>query len=626
MGIKVLDKSVYELIAAGEVIERPSSVVKELVENSIDAGADKITVEIRHGGRSYIRVTDNGCGILFEEIPIAFERHATSKINTQEDLNAIGTLGFRGEALASVCAVSKVELTTKRREDEFGSFCTCEAGEITALEETGCPDGTTFIIRDLFYNVPARLKFLKKDVSEGNSIANVVSKIALSRPDISFKFIRDGKTETVTPGDGRLLSSIYSVLGKDFYGTLIPLDYSLNGVTVTGYITKPLGARANRSFQNFFVNQRYVKSVTAMVALEEAYRNQIMVGKFPGCVLMIEIDPASTDVNVHPAKLEIRFSNEKPVYDAVYFAVKNALMISDDVTDSAPSPKAQTLSRAEIFRQPEPETEQLTLSSSQAAHIGMPEENKEPNKPFIGITDSFYEKRSDIEISEKPKDEKVYKEPDIPKNRENIIPKPEEAAKDIPTNDPVQENITVLGEVFKTYIVAQRGEDMFLIDKHAAHERYNFEKLRNGIAEVECQELLNPFDITLSYDSHTAVKDNTELLEKFGFRLEILPAPEVRICGVPILLTEDDPADILTETADRLSVGGIHDKDGIFDELFHSVACKASIKANRPSAKEELQHLAELVIENDIRYCPHGRPAIIKFTKYELEKMFKRVV
>ncbi len=627
--IHLLDKSVYELIAAGEVIERPSSVVKELLENSIDAGSTNITVEIKNGGRTYIRVTDNGCGIAPEDIPLAFMRHATSKIRYKDDLSAIYTLGFRGEALASVCAVSRIDVLTKCKPDDFGIHCSLEAGEETCYEQSGCPDGTTITVRDLFFNVPARLKFLKKDVSEGNSVANIVSKIALSHPEISFKFIRDNKTELVTSGDGRLISAVYSVLGKDFHGSVIPVDYLLNGVSVRGYVTKPLMSKANRAFQNFFVNSRYVKSVTCMVALEEAYRNEIMTGKFPGCVLMIELDPANLDVNVHPAKVEIRFSDEKPVYDAVYFAVKNSLMTFDapmeaEISLSEKATGKKPLSYAEIYKKPEKPIEQLSFSASPAVFESSPMLNSS-----VAVYGKPPERKSTVSeefsSSAEPRSEAKLRYKYIPTVRADKTPeefvKPETPKPELHLPD-----ITVIGEVFKTYIVAQRGEEMYLIDKHAAHERYNFERLKSGSTDVDSQIVLTPFKVRLSYDGHTAVSENAELLKRFGFQLDIIEAPEVTVYGVPVLLSDEDPADLLTQIADSLADGKKSGGSEVYDDLFHSIACKASIKANTSTSDEELLRLAELVIENNIQYCPHGRPALVKFTKSELEKLFKRTV
>ena len=625
--ISVLDKSVYELIAAGEVIERPASVIKELMENSVDAGSTSITVEIKNGGRTYIRVTDNGCGISHEDIPRAFLRHATSKLKYKDDLDAISTLGFRGEALASVCAVSKVDMLTKRPEDDFGIHYAIEGGTEVCYEESGCPNGTTITVRDLFYNVPARLKFLKKDVTEANAVANMVSKIALSHPEISFKFIRDNKSELVTSGDGKIISATYAVLGKDFYGTVIPVDYSYGGVTVKGYVTKPLMSKATRAYQNFFVNQRYVKSVTCMVALEEAYRNMIMTGKFPGCVLMVDIDPANLDVNVHPAKIEIRFSDEKPVYEAIYFGVKNALMTFDkpmeaEINLSVEYPKKKILSTEDIFGKPQKKFEQISFASSPAS-LDEPPVCPESDDSVI-FTGSYAKKTNDTVEIEKAKpfesaklEYKYISDKDIVDEVKNTI-EPAAAAEPEP--------MEFVGELFKTYIVVQRGEEMYFIDKHAAHERYNFDRLKKGISEIDIQNLLSPIEVMLSYDAYSAVTEELKMLERFGFRLEIAKAPMILVHGVPILLTDEDPTDLLTEIAVSLVNGRKEGGDAIYDELYHSVACKASIKANSLSSPEELTRLAKMVIDNEIRYCPHGRPALVKLTKYELEKLFKRVV
>lgn len=636
MRIQLLDKSVYELIAAGEVIERPSSVIKELLENAIDAGAGNITVEIKNGGRTFMRVTDNGCGITADDIPLAFYRHATSKILQKKDLTSICTLGFRGEALASVCAVAKVELLSKCRSDELGAHYLIEGGEQKLLEESGCPDGTTIIVRDLFYNVPARLKFLKKDVSEGNAVANVVTKIALSHPEISFKFIRDNKVDLVTSGDGKVLSAIYAVMGKEFHGSVIPVDYALNGVTVSGYVTKPLMSKANRSFQNFFVNSRYVKSVTCMVALEEAYRNTIMTGKFPGCVLSIDLDPANIDVNVHPAKIEIRFSDEKPVYDAVYFAVKNALMTSDTPMEASlrTVPTKKQLTPEEIVRKPQPEAEQLKLASTPAAAAPKrpASDYRFGHQPFAMSPPAVEESVSEppkvkvnyryITESELVKTQKIPSAPKPAEQPEQAVSEPVSVAVAEPEKPPVE----YIGEAFKTYIIIARGDELYLMDKHAAHERYNFDSLKQGYSSVDSQSILSPFEMSLSYESHAAVGENLPLLQRFGFEIEMRQAPNICVFGVPIILTDEDPTDLLTTIADSLAVGKKGAADAVFDDLFHSVACKASIKANSFSSPEELKRLAQLVIDNDIQYCPHGRPAVVKLTKKEIEKLFKRIV
>ena len=628
--IHLLDRSVCEQIAAGEVIEKPASVIKELVENSIDAGATSITVEIKKGGKTYMRVTDNGCGIAQDDMISAFLRHATSKIKEARDLNSVFTLGFRGEALASICAVSRVETMSKCRNNEVGYRYVVEGGERVELEECGCPDGTTIVVRELFYNVPARLKFLGKDVTEGNAVANIVTKLALSHPEISFKFIRDNRNEMITSGDGQIMSAVYSVLGGAFYNTVLPVEYSLNGVSVRGCVTKPLQSKANRAFQYFFVNNRSVRSQIFTAAIEEAYRNIIMVGKFPGCVLMISVDPATTDVNTHPTKAEIRFSDPKPIFDAIYFGVKNTLMTSDSTPDAIADmvirPK-KVLTEEEIFAQPEKPAEQLSFASPP---VTLASEPKKPAaiKRFPGdsnIFNFFDEEPQERTVTAADTGKKIAfkyvnkfdpldEAPSELKENAEIAPKREE------------EEIHAIGEVFKTYIVAQRGEDMYLIDKHAAHERFNFDTLKSGEARVEMQTLLSPATVSLSHRGHAAIAEQLKIFDRFGFEIKMLKAPLISVTGIPMLLTEDDPLDVLVELSERLADSGYCDFESIFDELYHSVACKASIKGNIQSATEELDYLAKLVIEKNIRYCPHGRPVAAKFSKYELDKLFKRVI
>ncbi len=655
--IKLLDKSVYELIAAGEVIERPSSVVKEMVENSIDAGATNIVVEIKNGGRTYIRITDNGCGMSKEDISLAFVRHATSKIYEQDDLNAISTLGFRGEALASVCAVSKVDVISKQKNDELGWHYVVEGGNECLLESCGCPDGTTFVIRDLFYNVPARLKFLKKDVSEGNAIATMIQKLALSHPEISFKFIRDNKREMNTPGDGNLYSVIYSIFGSDFAKTIIPVNYTMDGVHIEGYITRPINAKANRAFQNFFINSRYVKSVTCMVALEEAFRNQIMTGKFPGCVLLISINPANIDVNVHPAKIEVRFSNERIVYDAMYFAIMNSLVnhdVSGRITKEPPPERKYT--PREIFKKPEPVTEgsqyvfrstqsdidkdiQKSNSGVKAESVVLQEMNNRSAErpiartPVLKTENQFKDKGIGVYFG-RPDSQEVKPETAVVTSDDKyvyITPSSLKRADPVPLPTfeeeiPNKKHIKVIGELFKTYIVCEYGDDMYLIDKHAAHERYNFEKLKNGSKSLDMQSLMIPVSVTLTHEEYDALLDNKDICIQLGFGINFATAPRVMLEGIPVLTDEEDPADLLTRLADILAAGKNNKGDELFDELYHSIACKASIKANSFTSKQELERLVEMIEDGDLRYCPHGRPITVKLTKREIEKMFKRIV
>ena len=645
--INVLTKEVAELIAAGEVIERPSSVIKELLENSIDSGANVITVEIKNGGRTYMRVTDNGCGINPEDIPTAFLRHATSKITSKDDLDKILTLGFRGEALASICAVSKTEVLSKVINQEYGTHYVIEGSEEKVNEKSGCPDGTTIVIRDIFYNVPARLKFLKKDVTEGNAVSAVVSKLALSHPEISFKLIRDNKTELVTAGDGKLFSAIYSVFGKGFASSLIPVDYSYNGITVKGYTVKPLEAKAKRTFQNFFINNRYVKSVTCMVSLEEAYKNQIMTGKFPACVLCLDIPPDLVDVNVHPAKIEVKFSNEKMVYESVYFAVKNALLQDN-------SPKELELENKKHFSNSELHQFNKTNSGVQTT-LNIKQKSAESVNKTDNFTIKTYSKpEEEFYRVEAPKAE--YSAEKDTYNKDNDISKlkPEEPrdlndfkfldSSSFIKKEPKSETIVTdnldnvenefskskplaIGEIFNTYIIVEKDDEMYIFDKHAAHERYIFEKIKSEADNLDSQMLFEPADVLLSYDEYDAIISNIETARQFGFILEDANAPSIKVLGVPVVIEDTDPSDIVSELAHNFLEHKQNPNLSLFDELYHSIACKAAIKGNIKSDKLELQSLIDKIFgDENIRYCPHGRPVFTKISKREIEKQFKRIV
>ena len=645
--INVLTKEVAELIAAGEVIERPSSVIKELLENSIDSGANVITVEIKNGGRTYMRVTDNGCGINPEDIPTAFLRHATSKITSKSDLDKILTLGFRGEALASICAVSKTEVLSKVIDQEYGTHYVIEGSEEKVNERSGCPDGTTIVIRDIFYNVPARLKFLKKDVTEGNAVSAVVSKLALSHPEISFKLIRDNKTELVTAGDGKLFSAIYSVFGKSFASSLIPVDYSYNGITVNGYTVKPLEAKAKRTFQNFFINNRYVKSVTCMVSLEEAYKNQIMTGKFPACVLCLNIPPNLVDVNVHPAKIEVKFSNEKMVYESVYFAVKNALL-------QDASPKELELENKKHFTNSELHQlmntnsgVQTTLNSKRELTDGVNKTDKFTIKTYSKPEEEFYcveapKAEYSTEADTYNKDDDISKlKPEEPRDLDDFkfldsssfvkkVPKSETVVTDNSDNEDNEFSKSkplVIGEIFNTYIIVEKDSDMYLFDKHAAHERYIFEKIKSEADKLDSQMLFEPADVLLSYDEYDAIISNIETARQFGFILEDANAPSIKVLGVPVVIEDTDPSDIISELAHNFLEHKQNPNLSLFDELYHSIACKAAIKGNIKSDKIELQSLIDKIFDDEnIRYCPHGRPVFTKISKREIEKQFKRIV
>ena len=640
--INILPKHIAELIAAGEVVERPSSIVKEIMENAIDAGADKITLEIKRGGITYIRITDNGCGIDRDNIRKAFISHATSKISTADDLNAICTLGFRGEALASIAAVSRVEVMTRGEGEEVGTRYCIEGGEETLLDDAGCPKGTTLIVRDLFYNTPARMKFLKKDVSEGNAVAAVVDRIALSHPEVSVRFIRDSKDVLFTSGDGKLENAIYKTLGKDFASTLIPCDYELEGVRVSGFISKPFNARPNRMMQYFFLNDRFIKTRTGMVALEEAYKNSIMVGKFPACVLNIHIAPGAVDVNVHPSKTEVRFANEKLIFNAVYYCAKSALQQGDT--------RVQANFKQKVGRQfmPKPnEGRQIKIYEQQLEQVkkeSLPKEDfwaKTTSEEFVKLSEPKKTEKITFNDSSEfslKKDEEpdlisVFKpveeaKPPVIETVEEAVPeaKAEQPASEVEKVKPEPEPYRVIGEAFKTYILVEQGKKLLIIDKHAAHERMLFEKLRANNGEIETQMLLAPVTVTLSKEEYSAVLDNLELLDKAGYRVEDFGGGMVIVNEYPTAVADADLAEVVMELAGYLVNNRRELIPEKLDWIYHSTACRAAIKAGDKTSEYELEKFVEKLLNDpDIRYCPHGRPVLIEMSKYEIEKNFGRV-
>lgn len=652
--VKLLSKETSELIAAGEVIERPSSVIKELIENSIDSGADNITVEIKNGGISYIRVTDNGCGIEPDDVATAFLRHATSKITSRDDLNNIHTLGFRGEALASICAVAKVEVLTKTKGSLYGTHYVIEGSEEKLCEQSGCPEGTTIIIRDIFFNVPARLKFLKKDVAEGNAIADITSKIAISHPEISFKFIRNNRQDFLTPGDGELYSSVYSIMGRDFAESMIPVKYELNGVKIHGFTVKPLLGRPKRNFQYFFVNGRYVKSFTCTLSLEEAYQNSIMEGKFPACVLLLEISPSMLDVNVHPAKIEIRFTDDRVIHDGIYFSVKNALLsdskpmemqFKKPVTDyTRPLPESYNTGKqmvfssapvSEIRNSAEPVYGRAVATMKlQDEHIDIPAPIQPKNEGvFVDIQYSDSGSEADVPYSANDSEESLNNVPEPQEHREEykyIAPKP---VQDIPPQNIIEEKpdkeifFRIIGEAFKNYIVTEIDDSIVFVDKHAAHERIIFERLKSGQQQLQCQMLLAPVDVMLSYEEYDALCANRETAENLGFSFTEKENSAVSVSGIPSMLVGCDVSDIVIELAHNFSENRNNPMPEILDDMYHTFACKAAIKANDKNDLKELSEIVRTLLENDnIRYCPHGRPVMFKITKYELEKQFRRIV
>ncbi len=655
--IKVLPKEIAELIAAGEVVERPASVIKELMENAIDAGSSSVTVEIKNGGITYIRVTDNGCGISRDDIHTAFVSHATSKISTRDDLYAIGTLGFRGEALASIAAVSNVEVLTRTPEEEPGTRYCISAGEETLVDDAGCPLGTTIVVRDLFFNTPARMKFLKKDVSEANAVASIVDKIALSNPDVSIRFIREGKSALFTSGSGDLKTAAYEIFGKDFSDGLIQTDYSFESVKISGLVSKPTKSRPNRNMQFFFVNGRLVKSGTASAALSEAYKNSIMVGKFPYCVLNITTAPGLVDVNVHPAKTEVRFANERTVFSAVYYAAKNAL----ERRDEAPKVTIQRTPQAELFEPARPKTEQMRLPEKQPDFW-----NRMSSSEYRSARQSekpASELRKDIETVASPdkKPETADTEPSViqhfldaqrEKKEETAVlesevcaetelttgavaaykEKAEEAiqAVNVTTEDKIEDKpdeppVVVIGEAFRTYIIVQQGESIFLVDKHAAHERMLFNKLVKNDTRRSTQILLTPITVTLSKEEYSAVLDNLDMLMQAGFAVEDFGYSIVIVRECPMEISADEVSDVVAELAGYL----VENRQKLVSEkkewLFSLMACKAAIKGGMYTTEYERELFIKHLFANpEIRYCPHGRPVMIEITRRELEKNFGR--
>ncbi len=657
--INVLSKEVSELIAAGEVIERPSSVIKELVENSIDSGAKHITVEIKNGGSTYMRVTDDGCGMSFEDVPMAFLRHATSKISSKEDLDSIMTLGFRGEALASVAAVARAEVMTKRKHDELGTVYGIEGSAETYHERGGCPDGTTIIIRDLFYNVPARRKFMKKDVTEANAVGQILRKITMSHPDVAFKFIRDNRVDFNSSGDGELFSAVYAVFGRDFARDLIPVKYESDGITVEGYTIKPLYSKNNRAFQNFFVNGRYVQSKLCSAALESAYTNMIMTGKFPACVLMVTVSPASMDVNIHPAKAQVRFTDEKAVSDAIYFAVKNAMIqdgliyefeLKSTVQDwKKPSPEEDRSVQQEFIFTPvdKIEEEETHLAenrsvpgSVQSSAVEPKKENKEAEDHLLpDITEK-------AEIPAAPNDVIKAGKADPPKAETEIRPvegfrfissKSFERPED---TDPAQAEsksekksewmekpkIRVIGEAFGVYIIAEiEDKTMVMIDKHAAHERIIFERLKSRNCRQYSQMLMNGIKVLLTGDEFSALEENAELLCDLGFAFDFSQRPCAVATAVPTFIMELDMEEIILEIAENLRMHSHNPQSHALDDMLHTVACKSAIRGNDKNDMKELQALAEEVYGNEaIRHCPHGRPVMFTMSKSNIEHQFGR--
>ncbi|MCI8593887.1 MAG: DNA mismatch repair endonuclease MutL [Oscillospiraceae bacterium] len=648
--ITQLPPHVADLIAAGEVVERPASVVKELMENAIDAHADTITVEIHHGGMTLIRVTDTGDGITAGELPTAFLRHATSKIRDEHDLEAIGTLGFRGEALAAIAAVSRIEIMSCPEGVAMGASLTLEGGDPGKLERVGCPKGTTIVVRDLFFNTPARLKFMKRDAAEGAAVLAVVQRIALSHPEIKVKFIRDGKQELLTPGDGKLQSAMYAVLGRNIALGFTKVVGSGEDVAVRGYCSIPACCRTTRATQFFYVNGRHVRSRIMTAALEEAYRNRKMVGKFPGCVLFLEVRLTAVDVNVHPAKTEVKFGNERRIFDAVYYAVMGALdgensrpsVLSDaGAAPTAPAKEAGAFAPKEpptpdslVFSEPKgaERTEETrrpeTLLERTARRTTLPiRDAVQPGKfePGPGSPYAAAVHREETE-AEKVGPASAIQEvtPEAARPAEAVRAPQQELPPLLPEDAEAAQPWRVVGEAFNTYILVEQGDTLLLIDKHAAHERMNFDRMKAEGYTPMVQQLLTPLVFTPPAEEGAALLEQQELLRRFGFEVEPFGDGALLVRQAPFDVDADDVEGVLCELGGKLAEGGRPDPDGARDALLHSMSCKAAIKGGQKNGEAELYRVAREVINGTVKYCPHGRPVATELTKAQLEKRFKR--
>ncbi|MBQ9227366.1 MAG: DNA mismatch repair endonuclease MutL [Eubacterium sp.] len=623
--INVLPKEVYQLIAAGEVVERPSSVVKEMMENSVDAGAQHITVEIKNGGSSYIRITDDGCGIERSQIKKVFLPHATSKIKAADDLDAIGTLGFRGEAMASIAAVARVELLSRTADEELGTRYAIAGGEEQDFSDAGCPVGTTVVVRDIFFNTPARMKFLKKDVTEGNSVAGIVDRMAISHPEIAFRFIRDGKQVLVTAGNGDLKSAVYSVFGKEFSASLLEVDYQVHNMRVTGVVTKPSASRKSRAMQYFFINSRPVKCQTAMAALEQAYKNAIMVGKFPGCVLNITCDTSFVDVNVHPAKIEVRFANERPVFELVYYGVKSAIETGDTpkeaVFDAKPvQPVVTTASgRLDLFER----------SAEQPHQMQFKQTGNADDFWRVAASGSTAPHRFQTHFDGQTKEQGTKTDQPVLRfeadGTASVVPAADREEPQAAAPVPVDlSDFKVVGEAFKTYIIIEMDGAIYFIDKHAAHERMNYERLKSSTV-IHSQVLLTPVVVRLSAEEYTAVCENLALYQQGGFLIEDFGNSSVIVRECPSMLDGESVPELITETAGKLLEGKTDITPEQLDWIFHSTSCRAAVKAGDTTTPQERElFVKKLLSMPNIRYCPHGRPVMIKMSKYDIEKQFGR--
>ena len=642
--INILDPHVADMIAAGEVVERPASVIKELMENAFDAGSRNVTVELRGGGATYIRVTDDGCGMAPEDAGVAFLRHATSKLHDEKGLESIQTMGFRGEALAAISAVSHIELRTRRRGDESGTLVTLTAGEIQEMEPVGCPEGTTMIVKDLFFNTPARLKFLKSDRAEASACVQTALRCALGRPEICVRLIRDGKEEFFSPGDGRQDSCVYTLLGRELASTLLQCRAADGGLRVSGFVSSPSAGRGNRGAQYFFCNGRYIRSQLLQAALEQAYKNTLLTGRFPACVLYLDLGYASVDVNVHPAKTEVKFSQEKQVFDLVYNAVRLSLEQEDRTAEVAPSAATRRLvePKADFYRSMSAESFRanhyaVDKPRTPAAPAGAPVRDRawEPaarpvstssfsSSVTLHAPDCAGQMRIDLPVSPKSR----------PISTENGKSSPlfttfsEKAVENSVQNvESVQTpSYKLLGEAMNTYILIESGEQLILIDKHAAHERMNFDRLKAMDRTIMAQSLLEPLPLRTTPEDAELLEQNAALLQELGFELEPFGDESWVIRAVPADIAGGDASAAMEEILEKLRSGKAPDAQSARDEILHTVACKAAIKAGWDTSDAERRRIAEAVLSGQVKYCPHGRPVSAVLSRRDLDKMFKRIV
>ena len=681
--INLLSPHVADLIAAGEVVERPASVIKELMENAFDAGAKNVTVEIQNGGATMIRITDDGCGMAPEDAGIAFLRHATSKLKDEHGLEAIETMGFRGEALAAISAVSRIELFTRRPEDDEGTYMTLTAGEIDEMEPVGCPAGTSICIRDLFYNTPARLKFLKSDRSEASACVQAGLRCALGRPEISVRFLRDGKEEFFTPGDGDMSSVSYALLGREITSTLLPVQSADEGIRLKGFISSPAAGRGNRGAQYFYVNGRFIRSSLLQAALEQAYRNTLLTGRYPACVVYLEIRPGAVDVNVHPAKIEVKFSEERRVFNLLYQAALDTLRGEDRVTaetGTEEKPAAETSAPGLMNRLTENTTEQrpgeersskreetmpaaaVSTSVEEAGRTGVVYDTMRVS----GYTSASGWKTAAEPVRQAAKDEEGKPDAGVPQEtdneeRQNPVPKTmeeagniqqtlfapdgyrqsetggETAGKESDSTQAVENSVQdvdifpvpdhkIVGEVLKTYIIVEVEDRIILIDKHAAHERMNFDRLKARQQPIPAQQLLMPQALHVTAEELEMLEEYGELFEEFGFEIEPFGQHEVILRAVPADILLDDAVPTLEEILEHLREGGTPDPRSARDELLHTVACKAAIKAGWNTGTAELERIAREVLSGRVKYCPHGRPVSATVTHRDLDKLFLRII